>query len=84
MLAAIKGRPWSTALAEHLARTAHDGENDKIGVAYINHPGAVAALVEVHGEAAQQVAWLHDVVEDTAWTLDDLRAAGHPGSCSTN
>ena len=35
-------------------------------------------MARVEGEEAQIVAVLHDVVEDTAVTLDDLRQAGFP------
>jgi (p)ppGpp synthase/HD superfamily hydrolase len=78
VLALLDGRTWSTELAAEIARIAHDRVNDKIEQPYIDHPRAVAALVASDGEAAQQVAWLHDVVEDTGWTLDDLRTAGAP------
>lgn len=66
------------AVAERIARAAHRGQTDKAGGPYIAHPAHVAAQVvaEGAGQAAQCVAWLHDVVEDTATTLDDLRAAG--------
>lgn len=53
---------------------AHRGQFDKAGRPYIGHPAHVAA--RVGGDAAKAAAWLHDVVEDTAITLDDLRAAG--------
>ena len=68
------------AVAERIARAAHRGQTDKAGGPYIAHPAHVAAQVaaEGAGQAAQCVAWLHDVVEDTAATLDDLRAAGLP------
>jgi (p)ppGpp synthase/HD superfamily hydrolase len=61
-----------------LATSAHAGQVDKAGRPYIEHPRTVAALVAVHGEAAEMAALLHDVVEDTDVTLDDLRAAGYP------
>ena len=62
-------------LARDIAMKAHAGcVNPKTGEAYITHPAHVAACV--HGDAAKAVAWLHDVVEDTELTLDDLRAAG--------
>lgn len=55
-------------LARRIATEAHRGQVDKAGVAYITHPARVAA--RVHGDdAAEVVAWLHDVVEDTAITL---------------
>lgn len=62
-------------LARDIAMAAHAGVvNPKTGEAYITHPEHVAA--QVQGDAAKAVAWLHDVVEDTEVTLDDLRAAG--------
>ena len=64
--------------AETLARDAHTGQLDKADLPYIEHPERVAARVaEIDGRPeAIAVAWLHDVVEDTPVTLDDLRAAG--------
>lgn len=69
---------WSTEVAHAIAAEAHAGALDKIGVAYIRHPEAVAELVKPFGPVAVQVALLHDVVEDTGWTLDMLAAAGAP------
>jgi hypothetical protein len=60
--------------ALEIAARAHAGQRDKDGVAYILHP--LRVLQRVSGEAAQIVAVLHDVVEDTPVTLADLRAAG--------
>jgi (p)ppGpp synthase/HD superfamily hydrolase len=57
-----------------IARKAHAGQTDKAGAPYIGHPAHVASQVE--GDKAKAVAWLHDVVEDTPLTFDDLRAAG--------
>lgn len=64
--------------AERIATTAHAGQTDKAGVAYIHHPRAVAALAASAGADPEvvAVAWLHDVVEDTAVTVDELRTAG--------
>jgi len=41
---------------------------------YINHPAAVVELVRSvpHSEAMICAAWLHDVVEDTPCTLDEV------------
>lgn len=66
--------------ADRLAEQAHHGQVDKAGRPYIDHPRAVAALllVQGHGTDAAMAGLLHDVVEDTAITLDDLRAAGYP------
>lgn len=57
-----------------MAERAHRGQLDKAGRPYIEHPAHVAAHVE--GDAAKAAAWLHDVVEDTGVTFDDLLAAG--------
>lgn len=65
---------YQQALA--IAEDAHKGQVDKAGVAYIHHPLYVASLVE--GELAKTVALLHDVVEDSDWTLEDLRKEGLP------
>lgn len=63
--------------AKEVATQAHQGQVDKNGSPYIGHPGRVAGHVTRHAaaedlEAAQAVAWLHDVVEDTPVTLADL------------
>jgi (p)ppGpp synthase/HD superfamily hydrolase len=60
--------------AIQIAAAAHAGQQDKEGQPYITHPLRVMARVEA-GDA-QIVAVLHDVVEDTPTTLDDLRQAG--------
>ena len=65
---------YQQALAR--AEDAHKGQVDKAGVAYIHHPLYVASLVE--GKLAKTIALLHDVVEDSAWTLEDLRMEGLP------
>ncbi|MDZ5564607.1 hypothetical protein [Enterococcus cecorum] len=65
---------YQQALA--IAEDAHKGQVDKAGVTYIQHPLYVASLVE--GELAKTIALLHDVVEDSAWTLEDLRMEGLP------
>lgn len=59
-----------------IATSAHDGQVDKSGRPYIGHPLRVMASVE--GEHAQMAAVLHDVVEDTPVTADDLLAHGCP------
>lgn len=71
------------AAAAQLARRAHEGQTDKAGAPYISHPERVAAAAGSAAPAAvraqvQAVAWLHDAVEDTTVTLDDLRAEGFP------
>ena len=69
------------ALAESIATKAHDGQFRRGGVVpYIEHPRAVVSRVGDDSDA-QVVAWLHDVLEDTDVTADDLRVAGIPGHC---
>jgi hypothetical protein len=60
--------------ALQIAAQAHEGQKDKEGLPYILHPLRVMSRVD--GQEAQMVALLHDVVEDTAVTHDDLRRAG--------
>ncbi len=64
------------ALAEAilLAVQAHHGQKQINGQPYILHP--LALMMNVETEDEQMVAVLHDVVEDTAVSLDDLRQAG--------
>ena len=59
-----------TIKAMHLAYSAHDGQFDKGGVPYIFHPIHLAE--EMDDEISTCVALLHDTVEDTAVTLEDL------------
>ena len=64
------------ARAESLARRAHAAQVDKSGAPYVEHLAFVAD--HVAGDDAKTVAWLHDIVEDTEVTLDDLRREGFP------
>ncbi len=57
--------------AEAFAKEKHFGQFDRAGVPYIEHPRAVAAQVETDTEKV--VAFLHDTVEDTNTTLDEIR-----------
>ena len=59
-----------------LAVQAHRGQLDKEGAPYILHPLRVMARMET--DLGRMIGVLHDVVEDTDCTLDDLRAAGYP------
>ena len=61
------------ASAYRLATTAHAGQVDKAGVDYIRHPMAVAEAVRHLGSDHEVVAVLHDTVEDTEVTLDQIR-----------
>ena len=61
-----------TIKAMNLAYSAHHGQFDKGGVPYIFHPIHLAE--EMDDEISTCVALLHDTVEDTAVTLEDLAA----------
>lgn len=66
-------------IAERIARKAHDGQFRRDGVKpYITHPEAVAKSLEGEHSYVVATAWLHDVIEDTDTTLDDLTNAGIP------
>ena len=56
--------------AYEIAKKAHLGQVDKAGEDYIKHPEKVASFVKTDEE--KTVAYLHDVIEDTELTLEDL------------
>ncbi len=59
-----------------LAAEAHKEQRRKTGEPYIIHPIAVARIVAEELELGANpviAAFLHDVVEDTAYTIDDIR-----------
>ena len=60
--------------AAKLAEKAHQGQVDKGGQPYILHPRRVMEQCET--ETEKIVAILHDVMEDTPYTLEDLRQEG--------
>ena len=53
-----------------VAIKAHKGQKDKGGKPYILHPIRVA--LNVKGKDEKIVALLHDVIEDTSYTIEDL------------
>ena len=57
-----------------IAARAHKGQKDKAGAPYLLHP--LRMMLRMETEAAMMAAVLHDVVEDTEWTLERLREAG--------
>lgn len=71
-----------------LAVKAHEGQVDKLGKAYITHPEAVAMILTIspafHNLNSEEkifalaAAYLHDVVEDTGYTVEDLTLMGFP------
>ena len=62
--------------AIHLAVQAHRGQKDRYGNLYILHP--LRMMMKMDTEMEQIVAVLHDVVEKSDLTLDDLRQEGFP------
>lgn len=65
-----------TIRAMQIAYDAHHGQTDKAGVPYVFHPMHLAEAME--DEICCCAALLHDVVEDTAVTLEDLAAVFPP------
>lgn len=62
--------------ALEIAKKAHKGQVDKAGIDYIQHPLFVASLVKTEEQKA--TALLHDVIEDSEITKEDLIHAGIP------
>lgn len=59
-----------TNKAMKIAYNAHHGQTDKSGLPYIFHPYHLAE--QMTDETSTCVALLHDIVEDTPLSLDDL------------
>ena len=59
-----------------LAVEAHAGQFDKAGNPYILHP--LHLMLQMETENERITAVLHDIVEDTAVTMDDLANLGFP------
>ena len=59
-----------------LAAQAHQGQKDKAGAPYILHP--LRVMLRMGSDIGMMVAVLHDVLEDTQYTLLDLQQAGYP------
>lgn len=64
--------------ARQLAEQAHAGQADKAGEPYIGHVSRVAMSVAPQEPVFIAAALLHDVVEDSGVTLDELAAEGFP------
>ena len=60
--------------AIEIATIAHEGVTDKYGAPYINHVTRVMNMGETDNEKI--VGVLHDIIEDTHWTLEDLEKEG--------
>ena len=59
-----------------LAAEAHRGQRDRNHEPYIMHP--IRVMAGLWDDDVRMAAVLHDVVEDTEVTLDDLRRRGYP------
>ena len=68
-------------LALSIATEAHRGQFDKAGVDYVEHPIYVASQVDSEEEKA--VALLHDVIEYSSVTAEELLNAGLPETVVT-
>ncbi|MFI6140337.1 HD domain-containing protein [Streptomyces griseus] len=68
----------TVAEVDAFAFGAHADQFDKIGVPYIEHVRAVAAGLVPFGDDLVMAGLLHDVIEDTDWTAEQLRKAGVP------
>ena len=65
-----------TKRALKICYEAHAGQTDRSGLPYVFHPFHLAEQMETEHEVC--AALLHDVMEDTPTTADDLVAAGIP------
>lgn len=78
--AAAQGEPTDDqrhlAMCVDIATRAHERQLDKAGRPYIGHPLRVMSRVE--GLHTQMAAVLHDVLEDTTVTSEELRDRGVP------
>ncbi len=57
-----------------IAIDAHRDQVDKQGLPYIHH--LLRVMLAVNEPERRQVAVLHDLIEDTSWSVLDLREAG--------
>ena len=67
-----------TKKALKLCFEAHRDQTDKSGMPYVFHPFHLAEQMD--SEESTIVALLHDVIEDTEYTLSDLAAMGFSNS----
>ena len=63
-----------TKIALKLCFEAHKDQTDKGGIPYVFHPFHLAE--QMTDEESTIVALLHDVVEDTDYTIEDLKEMG--------
>ena len=70
-----------TKKALKLCFEAHKNQTDKTGLPYVFHPFHLAE--QMTDEYTTVTALLHDVVEDTNYTLNDLKEMGYPDEVIT-
>ncbi len=63
--------------AIEIAVEAHHGQKDKNGMPYILHP--LRLMFQMKSDSEKMAAVLHDVVEDSDWTLEQLKSEGFNG-----
>lgn len=63
-------------LAMHIAAREHLHITDKGGSAYILHPMRIAMRLRTSDEELMSIAIMHDVIEDSKITFEDLREHG--------
>lgn len=64
------------AKAMSISALAHEKQLDRGGKAYIMHPIRIMMRLRTEDPELMQVAILHDVAEDSNWTLSKLSAIG--------
>ena len=70
-----------TKKALKLCFEAHKNQTDKTGLPYVFHPFHLAE--QMTDEYTTVTALLHDVAEDTNYTLNDLKEMGYPDEVIT-
>lgn len=76
----MKNLSNSITKALSLAYKAHKNQFDKGGYPYVLHPITVAMMLARNGYSEQTIitGLLHDVIEDTDYTIDDIKALDFP------
>ncbi|MEJ7576205.1 MAG: HD domain-containing protein [Pyrinomonadaceae bacterium] len=59
-----------------IALQVHEGQKDKAGSSYILHP--LRLMLRMKTEEEMMAAVLHDIIEDSSWTIEQLRDKGFP------
>ena len=68
-------------LAIEVAIEGHKGRKDRYGEPYILHP--LRVMMKMNTREEKITAVLHDIIEDTDMTLDELRKKGFPENILT-